>query len=211
MEKQVDGSHYKFYEYIDKRRWASMWHQIAEISALDPESILEIGPGPGIFKAMANGLGFNVKTLDLAEDLNPDYVASAANIPLDNNEFDICCAFQVLEHLPFDVSKVAFSEMARVARRYVIISLPDAKKLWPFSFYIPKVGQKYFHVRKPFDFVKDHVFDGQHYWEVNKKGYEITKVISEFIDASSNIELVKTYRVNENPYHRFFVFEKLNS
>ena len=209
MEKQVNKSHYKFDEYIDKRRWASMWHQIDEVVQLNPESILEIGPGPGIFKALANVFGFNVKTLDLAEDLNPDYVASATNIPLDDNQFDICCAFQMLEHLPFDVAKIAFSEMTRVAKKYIIISLPDAKKIWPYSFYIPKVGQKFFHIRKPLDFTRPHVFDGQHYWEINKKDYELGTVVSELLKSSGDVELIRTYRVNENPYHRFFVFKKI--
>ena len=161
MEKQVKKSRYKFDEYIDKRRWASMWHQIDEVVRLHPKSVLEIGPGPGVFKALANVFGINVKTLDLAEDLNPDYVASATNIPLGNNEFDICCAFQMLEHLPFEVSTSAFCEMARVSKNYIIISLPDAKKIWPYSFYIPRVGQKFLHIRKPLDVIKLHVFDGQ--------------------------------------------------
>jgi SAM-dependent methyltransferase len=209
MKKQVNEGHYKFNEYIDKRRWASMWHQIDEVLQLNPQSILEVGPGPGVFKALANAFGFNVKTLDLDKDLNPDYLASATNIPLNDDQFDICCAFQMLEHLPFDVSKEAFSEMVRISKEFIIISLPDAKKIWPYSFYIPKVGQKFLHIRKPFDFTKPHIFDGQHYWEVNTKGYELKIVVNEFLKTANNVELLKTYRVDEHPYHRFFVFKKL--
>lgn len=52
-----------------------------------------------------------------------------------------------------------------------------------------------------------HVFDGEHHWEIGKKGYLLKKIID---DLSQKSKLLKTYRVPENPYHRFFVFEKIS-
>lgn len=125
--KQVNKSHYNFSEYTDKRRWASIWHQVDEICKLSPNTVLEIGPGPGTLKHIMHSLGINVQTVDLDPDLSPDYVASVTQLPIQNCSFDLVCAFQVLEHLPFESSIIAFSEMVRVAKKYVLISLPDAQ------------------------------------------------------------------------------------
>ena len=57
--KQVDKGHYDFSSYMDKRRWASNWHQVDEVQRLQPSSVLEVGPGPGVFKAMMRLLGIS--------------------------------------------------------------------------------------------------------------------------------------------------------
>lgn len=207
MEKQVDKDHYSFSYYITKKRWASFWHQLNEVIELSPKSVLEVGPGPGLFKGMARLFNIDVKTLDIAEDLNPDYLCSAADMSLNDSEFDLICCFQMLEHLPYELALKAFSEMVRVSSKHIIISLPDAKKVWPYSFHIPKKGTKTIHITRPFCPLEKHEFNGQHYWEVNKIGYEVDKVIRDLIEAGKNVELVKTYLVPENTYHRFFIFK----
>ena len=50
-----------------------------------------------------------------------------------------------------------------------------------------------------------HVFNGEHHWEINKKDYPLKKIIDDFNGFS---KLQKTYRVEDYPYHRFFVFKK---
>jgi SAM-dependent methyltransferase len=207
-KKQVNKSHYNFDNYMGKPRWASIWHQIDEVYSLKPDSILEIGPGPGIFKTTAKTFGLDVKTLDIAEDLNPDFIASATEMPFDDSHFDVVCAFQMLEHLPFEISLEAFGEMARVAKKNVVISLPDAQVEWPYFFHIPKIGIKSLCIKKPFAKNKEHIFDGEHYWEINKANYELSYIIHKLLEVSDCLHLEKTYRVPENLYHRFFVFSK---
>jgi len=51
-----------------------------------------------------------------------------------------------------------------------------------------------------------HKFDGEHYWEIGKAEYPLSKIINEIQKAGFKIE--KTYRVFENPYHRFFILRK---
>lgn len=200
-QKQVDKSHYAFARYLDKRRWISMWHQVDEVLALEPRSVLEIGPGPGIFKAVMGTLGVTVETLDVDPDLDPDHVASVTDMPFAQDAYEVVCAFQMLEHLPFDESLVAFGEMARVARRAVVISLPDAKSCWPIS-----MGTKQFLVTKPRFRLRRHRFRGEHYWDVNKREYPLARVTDALVNVAP-IELTKTFRVPEYPYHRFFVFQ----
>jgi hypothetical protein len=156
---------------------------------------------------VAGVFGIKVETLDLDPELKPDHVASATALPFPDGAYDAVCGFQMLEHLPYDLSLKAFNEMTRVASRNVVISLPDARVMWPYAFHIPKRGTVSVLVPKPAVGLRAHKFDGQHYWEINMRGYALKKVIADF---SSVCKLVKTYRVAENPYHRFFVFSKEN-
>lgn len=71
MQKQVDKSHYEFGRYVTKQRWASMWHQLDEVMKLRPERVLEVGPGPGVFKAMAGLFGVHVETLESIRSSSP--------------------------------------------------------------------------------------------------------------------------------------------
>ena len=207
MQKQVNKSHYEFGKYVHKRRWASMWHQLDEVIKLEPERVLEVGPGPGLFKAMAGAMGVHVETLDLDPELEPDHVASVFEMPFEDGAFDIVCAFQMLEHLPFEQSLEAFREMVRVAQKAVVISLPDAATRWPVSIHVPKVGPVRLLIPKPRLVAPTHKFDGEHHWEISKAGYSLKRVTSDLLDGVP-LRLTKTFRVHEHSYHRFFVFEK---
>jgi 2-polyprenyl-3-methyl-5-hydroxy-6-metoxy-1,4-benzoquinol methylase len=207
MQKQVNKDHYDFSEYVKKQRWASMWHQLDEVNKLKPNKILEIGPGPGLFKATASALGMNVETLDIDPDLKPDHVGSVFELPFENDSFDVVCAFQMLEHLPFDDSMVALSEMTRVAANNVVISLPNAATRWPISFTLPKLGQIRFFIPKIQLLRSAHKFNGQHYWEINKSGYSEKMVLNKIMRAV-NLEVINSFRVHEYPYHQFFIFKK---
>jgi SAM-dependent methyltransferase len=206
-EKQVDADHYRFSRYVSKNRWASIWHQLDEVLRTEPESVLEIGPGPGLFKVLAGLFGIRVETADIDPALRPDHLISGENLPFPDKSFDVACAFQVLEHVPYAVSLAVFAEMSRVAKRYVVISLPDARPTWFYSFRIPLVGQFTFLAPKPWTGPKEHTFDGEHYWEVNKKGFKLNKVCSD-LATTGHLALVRTFRVDEFAFHRFFIFEK---
>lgn len=201
--KQVDKSHYEFQRYMGKPRWISIWHQLDEVLQLKPESVLEIGPGPGTFKHVAELFDLQVETLDLDPELGPDHVGSATELQFSDKSYDVVCAFQMLEHLPYKDALRAFAEMARVSRHYVVISLPDAKPVWRYHFYIPKIGLFDWLLPKPFHSLEKHKFDGEHYWEIGKREYSLNRILKDFATVS---QLVRTYRVTENPYHRFLIF-----
>ena len=205
MDKQVNKQHYAFQSYISKARWNSFWHQIDEVLKLNPHKILEIGPEPGLFKDISKLIGLHVETLDIDPELNPDYIGSAKAMPFKNAEYDVVCAFQMLEHLPYDEALAVFDEMVRCSKNNIIISLPDCLPDWHYKIYIPKFGAYEFNLSRPFRKLKKHQFDGQHYWEINKEGYHLNKIIKDF---SKGVNLIKTYRVKDNPYHRFFIFSR---
>ena len=201
--KQVDVDHYRFGKYMEKGRWNSIWHQLDEIIRLQPRRVLEIGPGIGLFKRAAGLYGVPVETLDIDPELKPDHVASVTELPFADGEFDVVCAFQMLEHVPYDVSLAAFAEMSRVANRAVIISLPNAWKHWRLTFVLPKIGERHVLIPKPFLKRPKHQFDGEHYWELNKAGYEFDRVVR---DLSAIRRLDRSFRVPEFPYHQFLIF-----
>jgi len=207
MEKQVDISHYNFEEYMYKGRWISIWHQMDEVIKLKAKRVLEIGPGPGIFKLTLNQFNIRVETVDIDPELKPDYVASVTALPMENNKYDCVCAFQILEHLPYQDSLEAFREMVRVSNNNIIISLPDTKRIWRYR--IPILKDIVFQLPLVLERQKVHKFDGQHYWEINRKGYSLKRVITDF--KACNVQLISSYRVKENPYHRFFIFHKIVS
>jgi hypothetical protein len=49
----------------------------------------------------------------------------------------------------------------------------------------------------------EHRFDGEHHWEIGKRGYRLSRIER---DLSARMPMLRSFRVLENPYHRFFVF-----
>lgn len=206
--KQVDSSHYDF-SYMNMRRWASIWHQLREALALKPSSVLELGPGPGIFKAAMARYGIEVRTLDHDPDLRPDYVASVLGMPFDDEAWDLACAFQMLEHLPYEDSLKAVKEMRRVAARYVLISLPDSTPSFRVLVEAPRIGIRQASLNLAAGWKPTHRFDGEHYWEIGKRNYPVRRIVEDF--EATGLTLRKTFRAREIAYHRFFVFERHSS
>ncbi|HED05056.1 MAG TPA: class I SAM-dependent methyltransferase [Ignavibacteria bacterium] len=204
QSKQVDKSKYKFRSYCGADRWASYWHQLDEVLALSPKTILEIGVGDGVFKNyIKNNTDIEYKNLDIAEDLNPDIIGSVENINLPDNSVDLVCAFEILEHLPFDKFEKCLTEIRRVSKSDVVISLPHFGHTIKFSFKIPFLKEKKISFKIPHH--PKHKFNGQHYWEIGKKGYsssKIRKIISKYF------KIRKNFIPFNNQYHYFYILEK---
>ena len=206
MQKQVETVHYDFKKYVSKARWISFFHQVDEIISINPTSMLEIGVGSGMLRVIIKHLlCCNYESIDIDKELQPDYVGSILKMPFPDKKYDVIGCFQVLEHLPYENFEKALWELFRVAKKAVIISLPDAGKT--IKLHIPKICRMKFY-KWPFQRINQHKFDGEHYWEINKKGYEITKVIKTMTEIAkkNKYTLEKEYRIWENQYHHFFVF-----
>jgi len=206
MKPQVESNHYFNASYDTKERFISYWHQINEIIKLNPKTVLEIGIGNGFVSDYLKKRGVNVTTLDIDERLNPDVVGSVLDMPVLNESFDVVACYEVLEHLPFENFSKALAEIYRVSKSYAVLSLPDASRAYCVYIHIPKIG--IFKRLIPLPRFKNptHKFDGEHYWEIGKAEYPLSKIINEIQKAGFKIE--KTYRVFENPYHRFFILRK---
>jgi hypothetical protein len=75
---------------------------------------------------------------------------------------------------------------------------------------IPRICKTGKLLRRPFREEQELIFNGEHYWEINKKGYgiETIKTSIETIAQKHNFFLERDYRPFENPYHHFFVLKK---
>lgn len=62
--------------------------------------------------------------MDLEAELCPNVVGSITNLPFVDSAFDVAVAFEVLEHLPFEELGRCLSELRRVSKRRVIVSVP---------------------------------------------------------------------------------------
>lgn len=200
---QVDPTHYSFNSYMTKERWVSVWYQLYEILEQNPQHVLEIGPGPGILKKIGEVYGLRITTLDWDHSLNPDCVGNAEQLPIADASFDVVVSFQMLEHLPYKRALKVVGEIARVTKKAVIISLPDCRTRWMLSARLPIIGKLKWSITPP-KLPKQHVFDGEHYWEIGKKGYQERQIVKDFEYRS--LMLKDTYRVDANPYHHFFIF-----
>jgi len=206
MKLQVRPDHYYDIDYDTKQRFCSYWHQIHEILLLKQNEVLEIGVGNRFVSNYLRERGINIVTLDIDKELKPDVVGSVLDIPFRDNSFQIVACYELLEHLPYEYVAKALSEISRVSKQHVILSLPDVNRVYRIYIYIPKVGEikrllPLPRIRKPI-----RKFDGEHYWEIGKTGYPLKRILNDI--QKQGLQLERTYRVYENPYHRFFIFRK---
>lgn len=201
--KQVNKNHYRFEQYSHLDRWASYYYQLQLLLEGGPDNVLEIGVGDKVLKNyLKDNTNIRYIAIDIDEDLKPDVVGDVRQLPFKDNTFDTVCAFEVLEHIPFEYFEQALKEMKRVSKKNVLISLPHFGP--PVQLYIKLPFIKFSFSRK-IPVFKKHVFNGQHYWEIGKKGYSLKKIKK--IMASIFL-LKKDFVPFTNQYHHFFVLEK---
>ena len=186
--------------YAGRKRLFSFIEQIDNVQKLNPKSILEIGVG-NKFTSTYLKLFFKVLTMDNNEKLAPDIIGSVEKIPIEDNRVDLILCCQVLEHLPFDSFYKALAELYRVSKKYLILSLPDAKRFYKFMFFskyeylIPKFRLSYRPIRNP-----------EHYWEINRKGFPEKMIVQTIKKA--NWKIKDDFRVYNNQGHHFYILEK---
>jgi ubiquinone/menaquinone biosynthesis C-methylase UbiE len=109
---------------------------VAEIAVLEPNSVLDAGCGEGFVAAQVmralprvdlTGCDVSESALAIAAHTNPGarfVPGTVVELPFPDRSFDVVGCFEVLEHLPGDLPRRALVELARVARRAVVLSVP---------------------------------------------------------------------------------------
>jgi ubiquinone/menaquinone biosynthesis C-methylase UbiE len=170
---------------------------------LSPRAVLEIGKGSGFVSAYLKSHGINTTALDVEPELYPEVVGSVLALPFREGSYDVVSSFEVLEHLPYAAFGKALTEMKRVARLRVLLSLPDISPCWIYCIHVPWVGDVKWLLERPQLRYRVHKFDCQHQWEIGEKYLTLKGIVSDIHAAGLTIE--RHYRVYENPYHRFFI------
>ena len=94
-------------------------------------------------------------------------------------------------------------KIKKVAKKYVLISLPYSHIGFVFFTDLPIIGRKF--LKFQFALYKKHKFKGDHYWEIGRKGNSLKRIKKEFKRQGFNI--IKTYNNPLNRYHYFFLLE----
>lgn len=207
MEKQFSNFSYEKYDNFE--RIISYANQIKLVNDLDAESCLEVGVGTGFFNTYLRTKKISVVTLDINKDLNPDIVGDIRNIFLADNSFDLVCAFEVLEHLPYEESLVALRELKRVSKKHVVISVPKSciyNALFCF-FGIP-TWRKFFSldIRIPFFWIRASFGNKQHFWELGRRKYSTRRFLADV--KKIGFRVLHKGHTPLNTQHYFVVLEK---
>ena len=159
--------------YDTKERFVSYWHQINEIINSRPDSLLEIGIGNKFVTHYLEARRFNLISLDIDVALEPDVTGTVIDIPFKSSTFDTVSCCEVLEHLPYDSFTGCLEEIGRVARKHVILSVPDVTTSYRIHLELPRFKSIHKMFLHPFPRPDEHIYDGEHYWEIGKKGYPL--------------------------------------
>lgn len=204
---QVSREHYFTRSYFNKERWLSYWYQVESVLKFSPRTLLEIGPGDHTVSHILEKREIEVTTVDIASDLGSEIRASVTELPFGDNSFDAVLAAEVLEHIRFEDVLGAVREIYRVTRRFAIISLPHAGVVFSLGLKWPFFRRLDFVWKLPF-FWKKHQFQGEHYWELGKKGYSVSRIKNLFSKNGFVIRSARLYA--DDPAHYFFMLEKIS-
>ncbi len=114
----------------DFLRLLSYRYQLVYATRAAHASVLVIGKGDGLVPGFLRSLGANVLTADINRTLRPDIISDVRQLSLVDAAVDMSMCCQVLEHLPFDQFRAALTELRRVTRLHLILSLPDVRRHW---------------------------------------------------------------------------------
>ncbi|HEY9768525.1 MAG TPA: class I SAM-dependent methyltransferase [Coleofasciculaceae cyanobacterium] len=200
---QVKSGYFKS-SYDSRDRFCSYWYQIQEtMNAIGSEGrVLEIGPGNRFLTDYLLKRGICVETLDLREGNKPDYIGSVNKIPLADQSFELVACFQVLEHLTFEHFSNSLKEMARVASKQVVFSVPDVRYVIEIDFSFLSRDRRLQTTLSFPRITKGGEMTKHHFWEIGRPGYPLAKILSSF---PPELRLRRAYRVPGNPYHHMFV------
>ena len=96
----------------------------------DCQTILDVGAGDGTIAMELLNRGKSVSAVDLSPVALsripvPGYCESANSLSFSDKSFDLVLSTEMLEHLPQPVYEGAIREFARVASKYILITVPN--------------------------------------------------------------------------------------
>lgn len=201
---QVAPTHYSWENYFQKGRWIAFWHQVDEIVRCQPRTVLEVGVGTGVVASILRQLGIDVTTVDFDPALNADRAGDVRSLPCSDREFDLVLCAQVLEHLPWADVPLALSELRRVSKRHVLVTVPQSGRDVRFTFRVPgPLPEVDLGIRLPSR--QWHHFDGQHHWQVGARGTR-PRALRKRIEQHFLVR--REFVLPEFTFHRFFLLER---
>lgn len=127
---------------VVKRLMARFEADLAELwTRAEPRTVLDVGCGEGVLTEQwaqrnpeATIVGIDLEDSKLRQEWDrrrhPNLTfraQEATSLPFADNEYEMACAIEVLEHVPDPA--MTLSEMSRVAQRWLLVSVPR-EPLW---------------------------------------------------------------------------------
>jgi len=200
---QVKVDHY-LGDYLNLPRMITYWYQAATVRDCDGRDVLEVGTGMGLTSWILRRWGLQVAELDIDPALGPTCAGDVRAMPFASASFDTILIAEVLEHLPFDDFGVCLAELRRVTRRHVVVTLPCPLVGVHLGINLPVLEPMFMAlgVRQ----LSRPRFDGQHYWELDRRGYPKRRIRRMIHEAG--FEIVKEFRPALSLYNYFFVLAR---
>src|SRR5439155_16473810 len=125
-------------------------------------------------------------------------------MPFADGSFDCLLIAEVLEHLPFEQFPECLTELRRVARRHVIITLPCPLAGFHLGLNLPILEPIFLSlgVRQ----LSRPRFDGQPYWELDRLGYPKRRIRAAICQAGFRV--TREFRPGLSLYNYFFILDK---
>ena len=133
-------------------------------------SILNVGAGNGAFLSMIERdhrhttcTGIERSTAAIAHAVCQSKIAPGdiTSLPFDEHSFDLVCALEVIEHIPYQDYEQALSELSRVTKRYILLSVPyKENRLLTTCPYCHCRFNPHYHMRSFSDETLLHLFPG---------------------------------------------------
>jgi len=112
---------------LERARLAAEW------LPREVQSILDVGCGNGVFTNLKEKnrftVGLDLSLVALAQITAPRLQAEASLLPFQDHSFDASLSMEMLEHLPLAIFQNILNELRRVARKYILISVPFNEEL----------------------------------------------------------------------------------
>lgn len=200
---QVAADHY-LGSYLNLPRMITYWYQAATVRDCGGGHVLEVGTGLGLTSWIMRRWGLRVTELDIDPALNPACVGDLRSMPFAGDSFDTILIAEVLEHLPFEELGPALAELRRVSRRHVVVTLPSPLVGVHIGVNLPLIEPLF--IALGLRQLSRPRFDGQHYWEMDRRGYPKRRVRRAIRVAG--LDIVKEFRPGLSLYNYFFVLRK---
>lgn len=189
--------------YFTMHQLCSFAHQINDIYKFNAKSILEVGIGNGFVSTYMKRAGFDVTTVDINYELEPDLCAPISELTsrLSGKKFDLVVCCEVLEHMPFS----EFEDAIRVFRALgskLYLTLPNHNIVIGFGGFIriPYLGVKLSELMV--EIPRKRILDKEHFWEINSSKETSKKNILKLL--SNYYPNISVQRYSLNPYHIAF-------
>jgi SAM-dependent methyltransferase len=168
---------------LNRSNFVNSYYQYRDVGLCPgARTILIVGPGQGLETQIFKWRGYAVTTFDIDETFEPDHIGSVHEMPMfESGSFDVVIASHVLEHLALPYLDTALQEIARVGR-HAIIYLPVAGRHaqlrcapgfkdqdWSLIF-------DFFNYFERPDGVTNRYCQGQHFWEIGRRGFRVRDV-----------------------------------